>query len=85
MCYLHQLAKEEPDLNYRNDNVKAEMLKVVEYYLNLGADGFRVNSANLLFEVANLGWSTPKDGYGDMTSRDNVNCEDVTMNLVCKA
>lgn len=83
MCYLHQYAEEEPDLNFRNDNVKAEMLKVVEYYLELGADGFRVNSVNLLVEVQNLGWVTAKDGFGDMTLRANLNLENQAMNQVC--
>lgn len=82
MCYLHQYAEEEPDLDLRNENVKAEMLKVLDFYLELGADGFRVNSVNLLVEVGNFGSAPAYDGLGDVTLRSNLDLKALAMNRV---
>lgn len=49
--YLHQFTKEQPDLNFRNPKVSAEMKKVLKFWLELGAAGFRVDAINHLFEV----------------------------------
>lgn len=49
--YLHQFDKSQPDLNFRNSAVVAEMKNVLKHWLDLGADGFRVDAINHLFEV----------------------------------
>jgi alpha-glucosidase len=54
MYYLHQFAKEQPDLDYRNPKVKAAMLDVIGYWLENGADGFRIDAINHMFEVEDL-------------------------------
>ncbi len=41
--YLHQFAKEQPELNYRNPGVLAAMLHNMRFWLNRGVDGFRVD------------------------------------------
>ncbi len=49
-----------PDLNYRNPNVTADMLKVTNYWLNtIGVDGFRVDAAKHLIEEGNNRENTP--------------------------
>lgn len=48
--YYHQFAKEQPDLNYRNPEVIAEMNNVLNFWLEKGADGFRVDAINHMFE-----------------------------------
>ncbi|KAK9870026.1 hypothetical protein WA026_006120 [Henosepilachna vigintioctopunctata] len=48
--YLHQFAKEQPDLNFRNPAVRDEMKKVLVYYLDLGVDAFRIDAVKFLFE-----------------------------------
>ena len=48
--YLHQFLPEQPDLNYRNPAVLAAMEEVVRFWLDRGADGFRVDAAWLLVE-----------------------------------
>lgn len=52
--YLHQFAKEQPDLNYRNPQVVAEMEEVLKFWLRKGVSGFRVDAINHLFEVPDL-------------------------------
>lgn len=43
-CYLHQFAPQQPDLNYRNPEVRAEMIGMLKWWLEQGVDGFRVSS-----------------------------------------
>ncbi|MBQ7343738.1 MAG: hypothetical protein IJW53_03120 [Clostridia bacterium] len=38
-----------PELNFDNPEVKEEMLKVAEYYLNLGVDGFRFDAVKYIY------------------------------------
>ncbi|XP_049284752.1 maltase 2-like [Anopheles funestus] len=48
--YLHQFAKGQPDLNYRNPAVIAEFDEVLRYWMQRGAAGFRVDAINHMFE-----------------------------------
>lgn len=46
--YYHSFFKEQPDLNWRNNSLKNEMFNTVEFWLNMGVDGFRLDVANLI-------------------------------------
>ncbi|ODM93752.1 Maltase A3 [Orchesella cincta] len=48
--YLHQFAKEQPDLNFRNPLVIHEMINVLNFWLELGVDGFRLDAAPHILE-----------------------------------
>ncbi len=39
--YLHSFAVQQPDLNWKNPKVREEMRSVVDFWLDLGVDGFR--------------------------------------------
>jgi alpha-glucosidase len=41
--YYHAYLKEQPDLNWRNDEVRAAMHEVMRFWLDRGVDGFRVD------------------------------------------
>ena len=41
--YYHAFLKEQPDLNWRNPEVKKAMLDVMRFWLQKGVDGFRVD------------------------------------------
>jgi alpha-glucosidase len=41
--YLHSFLVQQPDLNWRNPEVKAEMLDVMRWWLEKGIDGYRVD------------------------------------------
>jgi maltose alpha-D-glucosyltransferase/alpha-amylase len=48
--YWHRFYACQPDLNYDNPAVRAEMLKAISFWLDLGVDGFRADAVPYLFE-----------------------------------
>jgi maltose alpha-D-glucosyltransferase/alpha-amylase len=48
--YWHRFYSHQPDLNYENPAVQEEMLKVVDFWLGKGLDGFRVDAVPYLYE-----------------------------------
>lgn len=46
--YLHTFAKEQPDFNWDNREVRDDFLKTLRFWSDRGVDGFRVDVANLL-------------------------------------
>jgi maltose alpha-D-glucosyltransferase/alpha-amylase len=48
--YWHRFFRHQPDLNYDNPAVVREMLAVLDFWLDLGVDGFRVDAVPYLFE-----------------------------------
>ncbi|MHB1341822.1 MAG: alpha-amylase family glycosyl hydrolase [Coriobacteriia bacterium] len=52
--YYHAFLPFQPDLNWRNPEVKHEMLGVVRYWLDKGVDGFRLDLINFLYEDEQL-------------------------------
>ncbi len=47
--YWHRFFSHQPDLNYDNPEVRAEILRVVRFWLDLGMDGFRLDAVPYLF------------------------------------
>jgi len=52
--YLHLFAPEQPDLNWWNGEVPAEFERIVKFWLDRGADGFRIDVASALFKRQDL-------------------------------
>lgn len=48
--YWHRFFAQQPDLNYDNPQVRAEILDVMGFWLDHGIDGFRVDAVPYLFE-----------------------------------
>lgn len=48
--YLHKFYREQPDLNIANPRVRAEILRIMGFWLRLGVAGFRVDAAEFLVE-----------------------------------
>lgn len=48
--YWHRFYKHQPELNFDSVDVQVEMFKVVDFWLKLGVDGFRLASVAFLFE-----------------------------------
>ncbi len=48
--YWHRHYRHQPELNYDNPEVQLEMFNVVDFWLKMGVDGFRLSSVNFLYE-----------------------------------
>ena len=46
--YLHSFLKEQPDLNWRNPEVRLAMMDVIRFWLDQGVDGFRLDVAHYI-------------------------------------
>ena len=69
--YFHSFLKQQPDLNYRNPEVRKAMEDVLKFWLNRGVDGFRVDVAYHIFKddqlrdnLANPSFMGGSDPYG---------------------
>ena len=48
--YYHMFVPEQPDVNWRNPEVRQAMLDVVRFWLERGVDGFRLDVFNMYFK-----------------------------------
>ena len=48
--YYHFFFKQQPDLNWRNPEVRQAMWNAVRFWLDLGVDGFRLDAIGTIFE-----------------------------------
>ncbi len=48
--YWHRFFHHQPDLNYDNPEVQDEVFKVLDYWFDMGVDGFRLDAVPYLFE-----------------------------------
>ena len=46
--YLHTFAKEQPDLNWENKELREEIYKMVNWWLDKGIDGFRMDVIDMI-------------------------------------
>lgn len=46
--YLHSFAKQQPDLNWDNPEVREALKQVIRFWLERGADGFRLDAVDFL-------------------------------------
>jgi alpha-glucosidase len=52
--YHHKFLRQQPKFNWRNPDAKAAALAVLDFWLKLGADGFRLDVANAFLHDASL-------------------------------
>ncbi len=48
--YWHRFFRHQPELNFDNAEVQLEMIKIVDFWMKIGVDGFRLSSVPFLFE-----------------------------------
>jgi maltose alpha-D-glucosyltransferase / alpha-amylase len=48
--YWHRFYSHQPDLNYDNPRVRREILRVLDYWFNMGVDGMRLDAVPYLFQ-----------------------------------
>ncbi|UTF59310.1 alpha-glucosidase family protein [Gilvimarinus sp. DA14] len=72
--YLHNFLKSQPDLNFHNPQVQAQILEEVEFWLQRGVDGLRLDAINFCFHDQKLRDNPPKppaERQGRGFSEDN--------------
>lgn len=52
--YMHNFLSTQPDLNFHNPEVQEALLSVMEFWLDRGVDGFRLDTVNYYFHDARL-------------------------------
>jgi trehalose synthase len=69
--YLHRFYRHQPDLNINNPDVRAEICKIVGFWLQIGLSGFRVDAVPFLLETDGIAGRTdvvPHDWLRDLRS-----------------
>lgn len=80
--YFHQFTQEQPDLNYRNPRVVQEMEDVMQFWLEKGVSGFRVDAVNHLFEVENVYQDEEQSGVDADPNKYGSLKHELTVDLV---
>lgn len=52
--YLHLFSRKQPDLNWENKKLRAEIYAMMKWWLDKGIDGFRMDVINLVSKVPGL-------------------------------
>jgi alpha-glucosidase len=70
--YYHYFYTQQPELNWRNPEVERRMLETVRFWLKRGADGFRLDAVNYLYEDPQLRDNPvlPELRFGSTTERE---------------
>jgi oligo-1,6-glucosidase len=60
--YLHLFSKKQPDLNWENPKLRREVYDMMNYWLEKGIDGFRMDVINFISKVPELPDATIPEG-----------------------
>jgi oligo-1,6-glucosidase len=52
--YLHIFSRRQPDLNWENPKMRADVQRMIKWWLDKGIDGFRLDAINLISKVPGL-------------------------------
>ncbi|WP_307700217.1 alpha-amylase family glycosyl hydrolase [Variovorax paradoxus] len=63
--YGHSFLKEQPDLNWRNPDVRAAMYEVLRFWLRRGVDGFRVDVLSQIIKDAQFRDNPPNPDFAE--------------------
>jgi alpha-glucosidase len=78
--YLHLFAREQPDLNWANPDVRQDFIETLRFWADRGVDGFRIDVAHSLAKDVSqplrsqphLDQRLPLDGSDPLYDRDEV-------------
>jgi alpha-glucosidase len=68
--YLHSFLPQQPDLNWRNEDVKEAMFGVVRFWMERGVDGFRIDVAHRIMKDPELRDNPPTPDAGQVRHKD---------------
>lgn len=61
--YLHIFSRRQPDLNWENPQMRADIQRMIQWWLDKGIDGFRLDAINLIAKVPGLPDNKPDGRY----------------------
>ncbi|MBS3736113.1 alpha-glucosidase [Candidatus Bipolaricaulota bacterium] len=67
--YLHLFSRKQPDLNWDNPEVRKELYEIMNWWLDKGIDGFRLDVVNFISKNPELPDDTSKGPYGSRGSK----------------
>jgi alpha-glucosidase len=70
--YYHMFAKQQPDLNWHNPDVRRAILDVFRFWLDRGADGFRLDVFNCYFKDDQFRNNLPKLGIRPFDQQEHL-------------
>ena len=70
--YYHMFVPEQPDVNWRNPEVRQAMLDVVRFWLDRGVDGFRLDVFNMYFKDEHLRNNPFKPGLRSFDRQQHI-------------
>lgn len=80
--YLHLFAKEQPDLNWENKEVRRELYNMINWWLDKGIDGFRVDAISHIKKEEGLKDMDNPDGLKYVSSFEkHMNVEGINSHL----
>jgi len=82
--YYHAYLAEQPDLNWRNPEVREAMFAVLRFWIARGVDGFRVDAMRQVLKDLSLrdnpaveGWDGPRDVYASLRPEFTTDLDEV--------
>ena len=75
--YYHSFSKEQADLNWANPKVKCAIWEVIDFWIDLGIDGFRLDVINNL-STSNEFFDNPINEEGQQVHLYDVNQQGIT-------
>jgi alpha-glucosidase len=70
--YYHMFYKEQPDVNWRNPDVRKAMLDIFRFWLKKGVDGFRLDVFNAYFKDDDLKDNPPQLGIRPFDWQEHI-------------
>jgi alpha-glucosidase len=70
--YFHQFLKEQPDLNWRNPELRQAMFDVIRFWLDRGVDGFRMDVVGMIMKDPEM-----RDNPPDPNAKPNLPDNDI--------
>jgi len=69
--YLHQFLKEQPDLNLEKEFVVQELIDILDFWLQKGVDGFRVDAVQYTHEAQHFRDEYPREEIAALLPPEN--------------
>lgn len=69
--YLHNFLTSQPDLNFHNPMIQEEVLNIAEFWLDLGVDGFRMDTVNFYFHDRKFRSNPPAQSHDQISAHQS--------------